>query len=420
MRIKQFISRIVMALIITFGVQTTASAQFGSLKGLANKAKKAVQDKAKETVSDAKKDATTTVQKQAESTVIETTGVGDENSASGSASTSTSDLTQSLNNFDVNYGIAKETQWTYSSPTQDILADAAYWCQQLRTSLKNGSERQLDYEALSRLTVGVPSFTFLDKQYHQSADARSLEAVWNWAQEKDQLVKTAWKLVTQGLPQRPDYAGLVKGLLGRAEKADKASARAYYFDRAFETTSLAVKFGKVSAGSGDESAIASRLQALYVGLEGEMKANYPSAFKVADFDAFDAKRIAGASTDSEQPKMRRGALLTAYKKAAEENKYGTMPASKGVATESSMKSYVQKNYPEWGTVVKVADPQDYNVHRDKLGNITYRSHAVYVLCQSEGYKVLHSISLHEDYKGGKYSNAVQRNDTWNQPIKLVK
>ena len=410
---KQFFMRMVMAVVIAFGVQATAYAQFGGLKGLANKAKKAVKEKVEETASDTKKSvaqqAETTVQQQAEMTVV-----GEESNAS------MGDLTQSLNHFDVNYGIAKESPWTYSSPTQDVLADAAYWCQRLRTSLQNGSERQLDYEALSRLTVGMPSFTFLDKQYHQSADPRSIEAVWNWAQEKDQLVKTAWKLVTQGLPQRPDYAGLVKGLLGRAEKADKASAKAYYFDRAFETTSLAVKFGKISAGSSDESVIASRLQALYNGLEGDMKANYPSSFKVSDFDAFDAKRIAGASTDSEQPKMRRGALLMAYKKAAAENAYGTMPASKGVATESSMKSYVQRNYPEWGTVIKVADPQDYKVYRDKLGNIIYRVHTVYILCQSEGYKVLHGIGLHEDYEGGKYKNAVPRNDVWNQPIELVK
>lgn len=411
---KQKVKISVMALVAMLAVSTEASAQFGSLKGLANKAKKAVQDKARESASEAKSQATTTVTEQASSTV------GDATVSSTTGATGMGDMTEGLNEYDVNYGIAKETQWTYSSPTQDVLADAAYWCQRLRASLQNGSERALDYEALSRLTVGAPSFTFLDKQYHQSADARGLEAVWQWSLEKDQLVKTAWKLVTQGLPQRPDYAGLVKGLLGRAEKADKASARAYYFDRAFETTSLAVKFGKIAAGSGDESAIAGRLQALYDGLEGDMKANYPSAFKVADFDAFDAKRIAGASTNSEEPKMRRGALLTAYKKAAEENKYGTMPASKGAATESSMKAYVQKTYPEWGTVVKVADPQDYTVHRDKLGNITYRSHAVYVLCQSEGYKVLHSIGLHEDYKGGKYGNAVPRNDTWNQPIKLVK
>ena len=42
---KQLIMRMVMAVVIAFGVQATASAQFGSLKGLANKAKKAVKEK---------------------------------------------------------------------------------------------------------------------------------------------------------------------------------------------------------------------------------------------------------------------------------------------------------------------------------------------------------------------------------------
>ena len=41
---KQMMMRMVMAVVIAFGVQATASAQFGGLKGLANKAKKAVQD----------------------------------------------------------------------------------------------------------------------------------------------------------------------------------------------------------------------------------------------------------------------------------------------------------------------------------------------------------------------------------------
>ena len=39
----QSIMRIAMALVIVFGVETTASAQFGGLKGLAKKAKKAVE-----------------------------------------------------------------------------------------------------------------------------------------------------------------------------------------------------------------------------------------------------------------------------------------------------------------------------------------------------------------------------------------
>ena len=53
----QSIMRIAMALVIAFGVETTASAQFGGLKGLAKKAKKAV-EKVEKTV----KQATTAVQ----------------------------------------------------------------------------------------------------------------------------------------------------------------------------------------------------------------------------------------------------------------------------------------------------------------------------------------------------------------------
>ena len=47
----QSIMRIAMALVIAFGVETTASAQFGGLKGLAKKAKKAV-EKVEKTVKD--------------------------------------------------------------------------------------------------------------------------------------------------------------------------------------------------------------------------------------------------------------------------------------------------------------------------------------------------------------------------------
>ena len=48
----QSIMRIAMALVIAFGVETTASAQFGGLKGLAKKAKKAV-EKVEKTVKSA-------------------------------------------------------------------------------------------------------------------------------------------------------------------------------------------------------------------------------------------------------------------------------------------------------------------------------------------------------------------------------
>ena len=64
MKRNQTIVRMLAALVIAFGVETTASAQFGKLKGLTNKAKQAVQDKAKEKVDDAKNNATATVTQQ--------------------------------------------------------------------------------------------------------------------------------------------------------------------------------------------------------------------------------------------------------------------------------------------------------------------------------------------------------------------
>ncbi|MBR1463845.1 MAG: hypothetical protein IJ604_10815 [Prevotella sp.] len=60
MKRNQTIVRIMTVLVIAFGVETTASAQFGKLKGMAEKAKKAVKEK----VENAKNNATTTVTQQ--------------------------------------------------------------------------------------------------------------------------------------------------------------------------------------------------------------------------------------------------------------------------------------------------------------------------------------------------------------------
>ena len=68
MKKNQAFTRLLAALVIAFGVEATASAQLGGLKGLANKAKKAATDKATSTV---KEKAT----KKAKEAVSEATGV---------------------------------------------------------------------------------------------------------------------------------------------------------------------------------------------------------------------------------------------------------------------------------------------------------------------------------------------------------
>lgn len=400
---------------IVMGAQTSANAQFGSLKGLANKAKKAVKEKVEDTAKEQKNG----VVQQVENSGSQQTGMSQDNASSDNGSTM--DVTSNMNDFGVNYSIAKQTKWNYESSTDEVLADAAYWLQRLRNSLKKGNVNAIDYEALSRINNGSPSFSFLDKQYHQWTSARNTEAVGNWALEKEQLVKAAWKLITQGLPQRPDYAGMVKGLLSRAEKASSSDARNYYFDRAFETTSLAIKFGNISAGDGNASDIATRLQNLYGKIDGFMKQNYPSSFSVADIEAFDNKRIAAgqAGAGSEEMKMKKGALLTQYKATVSRGDYKPMISGH----DAGIEALVKKNCPEWGTILVSKKNTDYKVNYNAVGTPVSRYHTAVVVCQDQGYKVMHYIQLSQPYKGGsKYGSSEVRSGgmEWSAAVSIVK
>lgn len=384
-----------------------ANAQFG---GLLKKAKQKIENK----IDDAKLDAKKEVYHQAKETL---------NEQSESVTAENNEVSQqtvniSFNDYGVDYSKAKQTVWNYESPTMDFLADVAYWCQRLRNSLQSGKTNSIDFDALSRINNGIPSFSFLEKQYHQWSGDRNIEAVGNWANEKSQLVKAAWKIISNDLPQRPDYAGMVKGLLTRAEKANSQSARNYYFDRAFETTSLAIKFGKISAGDADASSISSRLSSLHSGIDADMKANYPSSFSVADIEAFDAKRIAGANTGSEQLKMKKGALLTQYKATASRGNF--QPMISGHAT--GIEELVKQSCPEWGTILASKKNTDYRVNYNALGKPVSRYHTAVVVCQDQGYKVMHYIQLSQPYQGGKYGNSAVRSGgmEWNAACSIVK
>ena len=58
--------------------------------------------------------------------------------------------------------------------------------------------------------------------------------------------------------------------------------------------------------------------------------------------------------------------------------------------------------------------------RDRLGNPTYRHYGATILCEDQGYKVLHGISIHQTYKYGKYGTSVPDSDRWNTMVDLVK
>lgn len=148
----QSIMRIAMALVIAFGVETTASAQLGGLKGLAKKAKKAV-EKVEKTVKDVS-DTKDKVSNQAETTGVNVGSEGVNSSSNVGSNTSAEPKKEIRYRADIyDYKLAKHTDWDYTSEVRDILCDIAYWCKRLRTSAETNDKSKLDMEALERLTT---------------------------------------------------------------------------------------------------------------------------------------------------------------------------------------------------------------------------------------------------------------------------
>ena len=83
---------------------------------------------------------------------------------------------------------------------------------------------------------------------------------------------------------------------------------------------------------------------------------------------------------------------------------------------------VKENFPEWGKIVASKINTDYKVNYN--GTIPKsRYHTAVVMCQDQGYKVLHYIQLSQPYKGnGKYGDSEVRYGgmKWSEAVTLVK
>lgn len=138
-----------MALFAMFAFSNVADAQFGNLKGLANKVKKA----AKETVNNITNDTKSTVSQQTETTVSEPTSTtvssvsesSDNNSATQSSSSNQT-------NFVPKYEFknARQCSWTVDGDINNIIGYSEYCASQMQNSMKNGY-KGLDYKSFCEL-----------------------------------------------------------------------------------------------------------------------------------------------------------------------------------------------------------------------------------------------------------------------------
>ena len=428
---KQFIMRIVMAVVIAFGVEMTASAQFGSLKGLANKAKKAVQDKAKEAVNDAKKDATTTVQQQAETTVSAT--------ATNVTGAWEWENKHPENNDRVDYSIARQTEWTVESDINDICADLA-WNLKNIYKLENYLNVMRHYpaynEVLKARLDGISSLGHVAGRSTLSdavSDPVQKKLIDDWMSElSDAHGRFAAAYIPDGYGIYADVNQVYKEWRKAVEEIEAQSSvmdKIEAFNIAYNKLEFAIITNKIKGTEGTFQTLFDQMKAGYKLLPDWARKYYADdiSYDAIKKQALERKadavgiRQAGqeahAKADAE---YRLKYLENMYKEAKAKGNYKVMPASKGSQTEQYVKNYVEKTYPEWGKVVRVSCPEKWFVVRDKLGNIQYRYCGAEILCEHLGYKVIHGVDIHQDYSGGKYQGGMIRNDAWSSLIELAK
>lgn len=117
--------------------------------------------------------------------------------------------------------------------------------------------------------------------------------------------------------------------------------------------------------------------------------------------------------------LHRATMLKRYKEAATMNRY--KPAISG--QNAWVNNLVKENFPEWGKIVASKINTDYKVNYEAPGKPKSRYHSAVVMCQDQGYKVLHYIQLSQPYKGnGKYGDSEVRYGgmKWSEAVTLVK
>ena len=112
-------------------------------------------------------------------------------------------------------------------------------------------------------------------------------------------------------------------------------------------------------------------------------------------------------------------LLKRYQQAVQMNRYG-----KAISGSNAwVNKLVKDNFPEWGKIVASKINTDYKVNYKSPGVPKSRYHSAVVMCQDQGYKVLHYILLSQPYKGGgKYGNSEVRYGgmKWSEAVTIVK
>lgn len=376
---KQPIKITLAALVAMFALSNGANAQFGSLRGLANKAKKAVKEKVNDTKSSAAETATSTVSSQASQA-----------SESSSGATSSSAAVQSVDYDLETITGARQSAWTITSPQSELAANVKYYADRMQKSFSKGY-KGLDYEAYNTVRFLYPNVVDVLKS---TARSDYDNAVNEPVKMLDRVTLNFLKIATQGLTAiKYDEATTAKYIeqlnffINRYKEVSGPEAKEFFFDEVWEVlkmrTSGRVHFEGGEAGLND---VLSFLQQNVGSVPEAYKYRYPAQFTLAE-----------AKKQYETPnfKPKRVAQLRAYKELEQQGKYGKMSASANPGLEKKALNEVKVHRSYWGKAIKAWVGPVTSTKKNIHGVVITKYRSVKVLCEDQGYKVIHSFALYE-------------------------
>lgn len=373
---KHSIKISVMAFAAMFAFNMGANAQFGSLRGLANKAKKAVKEKVNDTKSSVQETATSTVSSQA--------------SEAGSEATSSSTASQSMDYDLENISGARQSAWTITSPQSELAANVKYYADRMQKSFSKGY-KGLDYEAYNTVRFLYPTVVDVLKSTARSDYDNDVNEP---VKMLDRVTLNFLKIATQGLTAiKYDEATTAKYIeqlnffINRYKEVSNPEAKEFFFDEVWEVlkmrTSGKVHFEGGEAGLND---VLSFLQQNVGSVPEAYKYRYPAQFTLAE-----------AKKQYETPnfKPKRIAQLRAYKELEQQGKYGKMSASANPGLEKKALNEVKVHRSFWGKAIKAWVGPVTSTKKNIHGVVITKYRSVKVLCEDQGYKVIHSFALYE-------------------------
>ena len=373
---KHSIKISVMAFAAMFAFNMGANAQFGSLRGLANKAKKAVKEKVNDTKSSVQETATSTVSSQA--------------SEAGSEATSSSTTSQSVDYDLENISGARQSAWTITSPQSELVANVKYYADRMQKSFSKGY-KGLDYEAYNTVRFLYPNVVDVLKSTARSDYDNDVNEP---VKMLDRVTLNFLKIATQGLTAiKYDEATTAKYIeqlnffINRYKEVSNPEAKEFFFDEVWELlkirTSGKVHFEGGEAGLND---VLSFLQQNVGSVPEAYKYRYPAQFTLAE-----------AKKQYETPnfKPKRIAQLRAYKELEQQGKYGKMSASANPGLEKKALNDVKVHRSYWGKATKAWVGPVTSTKKNIHGVVITKYRSVKVLCEDQGYKVIHSFALYE-------------------------